>query len=677
MRAMTSPVSNIAPGVFCVADTCNVYVVVGEPPPGEHSSGERTAFTIDFGSGRVLEHLDEMGVDRITDVLMTHHHRDQGQGLHRAAALGIRIHVPPVEQDLFAHVDEFWRTRQLYNDYNLRQDRFSLLEPVPVHDVVPEYRTRSYAGTEVEVVPTPGHTTGSVTYLVERAGRRYAFTGDLIYGPGKVWSLASTQWSYSGNEGPAMTILSCYILLERHLDMLLPSHGRPMSDARSALELLRDRMGQYFNARREYPRDLREKFDRPFRAVTPHLLLNTSSLSCSYVLVSATGAALIIDYGYDMTTGLPAGGDRASRRPWLASLPALRREHGVTTIDAALATHYHDDHVAGMNLLRDVEGSEVWAPEHVARIMEQPLVEDLPCIWYDPIPVDRKLPLGESFTWHEYEITVHDLPGHTRYAAAFEFEVDGVKVLVTGDQQDGGGVPGVRREIQNFQYRNLFGIDDFRNVADLYRRVAPGLMVSGHWTPRDVDEAYLDMYAEQADELAQLHRDLLPLEELDVGSDTVLARISPYFSELARETPARFTVTVRNPLPVEQDAVVRLVVPVGWRVSPAVAEFRVPAAGESEVAMQVIASGAARRRVRIAAEVRVGELELGQHADAVVDLVDAVPCPRPSAPGRPPAASEAASETVEPETGEPRVVGHAARSGAGHDPVAAMAVASR
>ena len=115
---------------------------------------------------------------------MTHHHRDQAQGLYRAVEAGIRIHVPPVEQDLFAAADEFWRSRPLYKDYVLRQDRFSVLNSIPGVELVPEYRTASYAGTDVEVVPTPGHTTGSVSYLVRRGGRTLAFTGDLIYAPG-------------------------------------------------------------------------------------------------------------------------------------------------------------------------------------------------------------------------------------------------------------------------------------------------------------------------------------------------------------------------------------------------------------------------------------------------------------------------------------------------------------
>jgi hypothetical protein len=130
---------------------------------------------------------------------MTHHHRDQGQGLPLAVEHGARIHVPPVEIELFDRVEEMWESRQLDNDYNLRQDRFSLLESVPVHAAVPEYRELHLGAITVRVIPTPGHTIGSVTYLLDLGGSVVAFTGDLIHSPGKVVSLAATQWSYTSN----------------------------------------------------------------------------------------------------------------------------------------------------------------------------------------------------------------------------------------------------------------------------------------------------------------------------------------------------------------------------------------------------------------------------------------------------------------------------------------------
>src|SRR5262245_59939384 len=171
--------AEIARGVHLFRDTCNVYVLVAD----------REAVLIDFGDGAVLDHLADFGADRVTDVLVTHHHRDQVQGLGRAVAHGARIWVPPVERDLFDKVDTHWQRRVVDNYYDLRQDRFSLLEPVPVTGVVPEYRTRRFGGVDVTTVPTPGHTLGSVSYVVDLDGRRLAFTGDLIHGPGTVWSL--------------------------------------------------------------------------------------------------------------------------------------------------------------------------------------------------------------------------------------------------------------------------------------------------------------------------------------------------------------------------------------------------------------------------------------------------------------------------------------------------------
>lgn len=606
-------VDELAPGLFRVQDTCHVYVVRGPDGPDG-----RTGIAIDFGSGEVLDHLAVMGVDRLTHVLLTHHHRDQAQGLPRAVEAGVEIVVPPIEQDLFGRVDEHWEARQVIDDYNLREDRFSILDPVPVAGLAQEYRSTTYGGVEVLALPTPGHTPGSVSYLVEVGGRRVAFTGDLIYAPGKVWSLAAMQWSYTETEGPAMAAISAMQLQERDLDLLCPSHGEPMPDPASALASLETNLQRYVDARRPDPWDLRDRLEQPFEQLTPHLLRNRSSLSYSYVLLSGSGAALVFDFGYDMTTGLPSGADRAARRPWLASLPALRRDHGVTHVEVAIPTHYHDDHVAGMPLLRDVEGTEIWTPAHIAPVLATPLHHDLPCQWFDPIPSDRVLDVGGTVRWREYEITVHDLPGHTLFAAAYELEVDGVRVLVTGDQQDGSWVPGERQETLNYQYRNRFQVEDFRRSAALYARIRPQLMVSGHWRPRWVDDDYLAMLAERGEDVVDLHRTLLP-EEIDLGADSVLARLTPYYARVRAGEVHVLAAEVHNPFDRDVRAVITPVTPYGWHHSGPVSRL-LRAGGTEQVEVTVVAGGPPRRRARVAVDVRLGDLRLGQHAEALLDV---------------------------------------------------------
>ena len=585
-------------------DTCNVYVL----------RAGREAVLVDFGSGAVLDHLADFGVDRVTDVLVTHHHRDQVQGLQRASAAGIRIWVPPVERELFEQVDERWQSRPVDSDYDLREDRFSLLEPVAVTGAVGEYRTTRFGAFDVYALPTPGHTVGSMTYLVEVDGRRLAFTGDLVYGEGKVWSLASTQWSYTGVEGQAATILSCGMLADRAPDVLLPSHGEPIEDPPAALSLVQARLQELLDLRLLEPWDLEAWLRRPWVALTPHLLRNRASFATTYALLSETGAALLIDFGYDLTVGLSADGDRTARRPLLATFDVLRRDFGVERIEAVVTTHYHDDHVAGLNLLREIEGTEVWSPENVAPILEDPRRYDLPCLWFDPISVDRTLPLGDPFAWHEHELTAHALPGHTLYAAAIAFEVDGRRVVATGDQQsnDGG------RSILNYQYRNRFSVEDYIRSADLYRSLRPDLIVSGHWQPLEVTDAWLEQVTVEGRRVADLHAELLPEEGF--GPEGFGARIEPYRPAVPAGGEVELEVLVRNPFAREQTATVVLVVPAAWEASPSPAEVAVEPHGEATVRFRLRVGEQPVRRARVAADLTVGGVPFGQQAEALVDV---------------------------------------------------------
>jgi glyoxylase-like metal-dependent hydrolase (beta-lactamase superfamily II) len=610
----------IAPNVFLVRDTCNVYVL---------RAGSE-AILIDFGSGLALDLLDELGVERVTDVLMTHHHRDQGQGLDLAVDAGIRIWVPPVEKALFAEVDEHWQMRPVDNNYDLRQDRFSLIEPVQVAGSVAEYRWTRYGAWDVLTVPTPGHTVGSVSYLVDVDGHRLAFVGDLLFAPGKVWSLAATQWTYSGLEGSALTVISARNLLEAKPDTLLPSHGEPMDDPEEAISLLEPRLQALtdlrrtpgiINTGRSKPQDLAAFRERPYEAITPHLLRNRTSVSHSYALLSDDGAALVIDFGYDMTMELPTGADRSSRRPWLASLPGLRRDYGIDRIEVVVPTHYHDDHVAGFNLLRDVEGTQVWAAANVAPILLDPKRYDLPCLWYEPIPVDRVLPLGQPVRWHEYELTMYELSGHTLYAVAIAFEVDGQRVVATGDQQDGGWIAGERAEFLNYQYQNGFQVDDFVKSAELYQKLNPDLLISGHWAPRAVTDDYLNALVEQGAQVARLHRELLPLDAFDFGAGGFGARLEPYQSTVRPDTTFTMTALLRNPFKRVAEASVAFVAPDGWSATPAFRQIVLGPLDSAPVSFAVHAAAGVRvRRARVAIDLTIDGIRFGQHAEALVTV---------------------------------------------------------
>jgi glyoxylase-like metal-dependent hydrolase (beta-lactamase superfamily II) len=587
-----------------VRDTSNVWVI----------RRGREAVCIDFGSGVVLDQLDELGVERITDVLVTHFHRDGTQGLARAAEAGIRIWVPPVEQDLFTQAGALWAGRRVEDDYDLLQERFSLLESVEIAGVVSEYRTRAYGGVELFALPTPGHTPGSVTYIGDVSDRRTAFSGDLLYGPGQVWSLAATQWTYTGVEGQAATILSLELLARHAPELLLPAHGEPIEEPARALAETARSLGELMELRRieDTPWDLGRWLEDPWEVLSPHVLRNRTSLATSYALLSDSGSALLVDWGYDLWTGYPSGGPRSTCRPRLESVEALRRNHGVERVEAVITTHFHDDHVAGLNLLRDVHGTQVWSPENVAPILEDPTLYDLPCLWFDPIAVDRVLRFGEPIAWHEHELTVHPLPGHTRYAAAIEFEADGKRYLATGDQQsrEANG-----RSLLNYQYRNRYSFDDFVQSAELYARVRPDVLLTGHWGAHELDDEQLSQLTEDGRRVAELHRELLPFG----AAEGFPARFTPYRVSARAGVGAELTVEVRNPFDHADTARVRLALPEGWTSEPAQHELALAPLGEGRATFRVVPAGTPGR-VPIAADLTVGAVPFGQQAEALVTV---------------------------------------------------------
>lgn len=79
-------------------------------------------------------------------------------------------------------------------------------------------------------------------------------------------------------------------------------------------------------------------------------------------------------------------------------------------------------------------------------------------------------------------------------------------------------------------------------------------------------------------------------------------------------------MTVRNPTREDCTATVRPVLPVGWRAHPDEAVVALPPSGQAELDLEVVPTGPGARRRRLAVDVSIGDLRLGQHAEALVDV---------------------------------------------------------
>ncbi|MBE5967019.1 MAG: MBL fold metallo-hydrolase [Lachnospiraceae bacterium] len=595
--------------LYVYQDTCQVYII---------KNNDR-AVLVDFGSGDVLDALEGIGVAKVTDVLVTHHHRDQIQGLKKATDLGIAVWVPHQEQELISNADELWQRREIYNNYNNRQDRFSLLHSVSITGTLKDYDTVKRNGIEFTILPTPGHTTGSISIAATIDSQKICFTGDLIYPGGKLWSLAATQWTYNGGEGLPHHVLSLLALKEQNFDKLLPSHGDILDSKETVLEsidLLVERLSRLMKLRRQNPRLFLLR-DNPYEHITEHVLFNRTSMANSYVLISKSGKALFFDFGYDFMAGPAAGSDRSSRRPWLYTIPKLFTDYGVTKIDACIPTHYHDDHVAGFNLLKKVYHTRILCPENFADLLNSPENYDLPCLWYDPIPVDEALGLGQKITWEEYELILHPLSGHTRYAVAIEFMADGKKILCTGDQYaDGDGL------FCNYVYKNKFEADDFFNSAQLYQRIQPDILLSGHWQSLNYKDTYARELEALGKEVSELHKSLLPLGEDTVLTDDFFATFHPYQLQVKEKETFSVKIEITNPFRHRVPVQVQLVLPEGFHSKHDKTSFEkeMGAQENASFTIEITAPKESVHRARIGCDLTLGDIRFGQQAEMLVTV---------------------------------------------------------
>ena len=169
----------------------HLYVHHGHVNTGILCDGPR-GLLIDPSGIDLQKTLVRLGITQIEHVLFTHHHRDNTAGF--PIADNVRIGVPEKEASWFTEVETFWNDPQYrWHLYNYHPHNLMLADAISVTDTYTDGTQIAWGSASVKVIETPGHTDGSVTYLVDVDNKRFAFSGDLIYDEGKLWELYSLQ----------------------------------------------------------------------------------------------------------------------------------------------------------------------------------------------------------------------------------------------------------------------------------------------------------------------------------------------------------------------------------------------------------------------------------------------------------------------------------------------------
>ncbi len=602
----------IGDNLWIFEDTCNVFVV---------KDGSKCVL-IDFGSGKILDHLSAMGISQVDWILHTHHHRDQCQGDHKAAARGIPIAVPAHEKHLFADARNFWRNRRVFHLYYVRNDFNTLTEDVPVRSALQDYSTFQWGRHEFFILPTPGHTLGSISLIGTIDGKKTAFTGDLIHSPGKIVNLFDTQVNYGGSEGIDLGIFSLTRLEELKPELVCPSHGEPLRDPAAGIRQTIEKLTDYYKFQTG---NNPSEEGRP-QVVSRHLLCHYTTTSSFYAIISQSGKALFIDYG--SASGIHFGNfERATAatdriRFQEHSIDRLKRDFGLKSVDVAMPSHMHDDHMNGFPHLKRHHGCKVWCYENMVDVFQNPRGYNLGCILGEPFRVDRAYKDGERFKWEEFDFEIKHSPGHTEYQMALFTTIDGKKTAFTGD----AFFPNPRNDgtlRHNLIFRNHVESDShLQSVRNLIER-EPEQICPGHGQPYPVDRSILLATEQKFRKQKQFFEEMLPQGETDFGLDPSWVRLYPYQILAAPGETQKIEVHVQNYYAEPMKVEISLTAPSEWSLTPEVLTFDVPARGKAHRHVTVtIPKGwvAPGPRFAIAADVVRNGKYLGQITEAVVDM---------------------------------------------------------
>jgi len=601
----------ITDNLWLFEDTCNVFVL---------RNGSK-AVLIDFGSGKILDYLPDLGISKVDWILHTHHHREQCQGDQRAVARGIAIAVPAHEKDLFAHAENHWRNRRVFHLYNMRNDFNTVTKNIPVAKLLTDYSTFRWEDHDFLILPTPGHTIGSITLLTNVDSKRVAFSGDLMHSAGKIVDLYDTQITYGGAEGIDLGLYSLAALRDQRPAMICPSHGPVSNDGEEAIDrtmkVLRDYGSFWYN---ELAVD-----NHPW-AVSPHLIASDMTTSSFYAVVSDSGKALFIDYGsasnrhFSVFMNATATTDRI--RFVEHSIPDLRGKFGVKSIDVVMPSHMHDDHMNGFPHLQKHYGTRVWCYENMVDIFENPRGRNLGCILGEPLRVDRAFRHGERFKWEEFDFEVTHSPGHTEYQMAMFATIDGQKIAFTGDAFFPPSKPESAMR-HNLIFRNQVRSDDhlksIRNLIDH----EPALIAPGHGKPFAVNRPMMEATEQKLRRQQQLFAEILPEGEVEFGLDPSWVSIYPYQIVVAPGETNRLELRVRNYKPEPMRIEASLIAPAEWRVEPSTIKMQVVARGEGRTPLAIsIPQGwtSPQPRFAIACDVIRDGRYVGQITEAVVEI---------------------------------------------------------
>lgn len=375
---------------------------------------------LDADAASLSLQVADLGIDLsgLKAILLTHTHGDHCLGArHLSRATGAKVYAGKGDCDVLRAGGP-------------REAMFAAFDfdDVPIHATKVDVELTGgeviqVGDAQFQAISTPGHTPGSICYLLRLDGHRIMFTGDTVIsffkaGPhtGLGTYTAYMPPRYRGSASDYLVSLQ-KLLAIRVPDLVLPGHPRadkipqsPRLTQRQWESLLNDGIVEMQVLMDRYQADGADFLDGNPKQLLPDLYyLGHLARHAVYVVAGTSGLLLL---------GAPGGAD-------LPTFVASRlRSFGVepAPIEAVLLTSCGPEATSGLDSLVKQTGCTVVAPR-----------EGLDSLAPVCPPDTRLVDLNTWFPNNPFGVKPLPLEGYSAAPAAYYFQVDGKDVLVTGE----------------------------------------------------------------------------------------------------------------------------------------------------------------------------------------------------------------------------------------------------
>lgn len=438
--------------------------------------------------GKIAQAMTQFGLDlkRLKLILLTHVHGDHTMGAERLRQqTGARVYIgrddaPPLRDG--GPWDAIFSTFDMPG---------LTAHPTRVDGELVDGEVLTLGKTRITAIATPGHTLGSLCYLVEHRGMRILYAGDTVM------SLADGLGTYStylpprfrGDVGAYLQSLKKLRAMPKP-DMVMPGH--PSSDPVPAdprltqqqwTDLLDRGIGELELLALRYAQDGPDFLDgTPKQLARGLYYLGDLNDHAAYASFSEMGTVLFDAAGRDAVTCLGSIWRKLEVEP--------------PPVTAVLLTSCRDDNVAGLKELLEATG---------CRVVTSPAgVEGIRRDFPDARLVTDSLETLDLPGWKAIAT-----PGRDDTSTAYSFQIDGEEVLVSGN---------VLLEESNIEPRRLmvdavqqtWNLTAFQNTLSALGRLRPKLWLTAHplhgRNANVYGDEWLDVLSRHAKALQQLRR---------------------------------------------------------------------------------------------------------------------------------------------------------------------------